>query len=45
MYYLELHFINGQKVRLPQPYVLWLEANRAAIEMTCTQYTVTIVND
>ena len=45
MYYLELHYTNGKIVRLPEPYYLWQEANRAALARFCALYTVYIVQD
>lgn len=45
MYYLELHYTNGTVIRLPEPYFLWQEANRAALQRVCAQYTVCIVQD
>ncbi len=39
MYYIELHYTNGETVRLPEPYVLYMEAYRAMLERypTCSQ--------
>ena len=45
MYYLELRYTNGKVIRLPEPYFLWQEANRAALQRVCAQYTVCIVQD
>ena len=45
MYYLELHYTNGKVIRLPEPYFMWFEANRAAQQRVCSQYTVYIVQD
>lgn len=47
MYFIELRFTNSKVVRLPEPYILWLEANRELIsKYSCkSQYTASIVND
>ena len=43
MYYLELHYTNGKVVRLPEPYILWSEAQEASIKRTCSEYIVYVV--
>lgn len=43
MYFLELHYTNGKVIRLPEPYILWAEAQEAAIKMTCAEYSVYVV--
>ena len=45
MYYLELYFSNGQAIRLPEPYLLWSQAQEAALKRFSAEYTVVIVQD
>lgn len=47
MYFIELRFTNGKILRLPEPYILWMEAHREVIsKYSCkSQYTASIVHD
>lgn len=47
MYFIELHYTNGKIVRLPEPYILWQEANRAIVDKYAANayYTATIVSE
>ncbi|MFV0626861.1 MAG: hypothetical protein ACK5N8_05900 [Alphaproteobacteria bacterium] len=46
MYFIELIYTNGKSVRLPEPYILWLEARETLNRYVGkAQYTAIIVND
>lgn len=47
MYFIELHYTNGNVVRLPEPYILWQDANRAVLARYANNsyYTASIVSE
>lgn len=47
MYFIELRYTNEKTVRLPEPYILWLEANKAVLEKYSTNpyFTASIVSE
>ena len=47
MYFIELRYTNGKSVRLPQPFILWQQANREVLSNYASNpyYTAVIVND
>ena len=45
MYFLELHYTNGKVVRLPEPYYMWMDADRARDKLMSPYYTIEIVQD
>jgi hypothetical protein len=47
MYFIELHYTNGNVVRLPEPYILWQDANRAILDKYVANpyYTAGIVSE
>jgi len=47
MYFIELRYTNGKVVRLPEPYFLWQQANKALLERYSANpyYTATIVSE
>ncbi len=47
MYFIELHYTNGNVVRLPEPYILWQEANLAILDKYTANpyYTAGIVSE
>lgn len=45
MWFLELHYTNGKVIRLPEPYYLWMDAERARGKIMSPFYTVCIVQD
>ena len=47
MYFIELRYTNGNVVRLPEPYILWQDANRAVLNKYANNpyYTASIVSE
>lgn len=47
MYFIELHYTNGNVVRLPEPYILWQDANRVILDKYAANpyYTASIVSE
>jgi hypothetical protein len=47
MYFIELRYTNGKVVRLPEPYILWLQAHQVLLDKYATNpyYTATIVSE
>lgn len=47
MYIIELRYTNGKTVRLPEPYFLWQQANKALLERYAANpyYTASIVSE
>ncbi len=47
MYFIELRYTNGKTVRLPEPYILWQDANRAVLARYANNpyYTASIVSE